>query len=314
MPNSIARTERERPAKASGSVRRSSEETIARAAARSLRPLVDDAERSLAKVGEGKATEKRVHNLRGTLRKAEILLGTLGCGFDPAVAARLTKGVRRLRKAGGEVRDMDVAMEVVRAVSAGGDDASRRAGEEVIGILAARRARALKRFVPLCAKHGGTLRVGLKEMLRARVRGRARLRAGCAAAIALAREGEAMQEAVRTGLVTPGPLHELRLSLKEVRTILEAMGPVMGAGAGGLAERARRLADALGRVNDLVTLGELLGELLVKGRRATHGSVNEVARLVRSAHAAQHKAAARRATREVPRLVREIRALAFGGE
>src|SRR5688500_10858055 len=104
------RTERERRVKATGSVRRSSGPTIAQAASRHLRPLVEDAERSLIKVRDGKGSEKRVHKLRGTLRKLEIVIGALGCGFDPRPVEKLFKAVRRVRKSAGDVRDMDVAM------------------------------------------------------------------------------------------------------------------------------------------------------------------------------------------------------------
>ncbi len=309
----VVRTERERRVKAKRTVRRSSGPTIAQAAARQLRPLVEDAERALAKVGKGKGSEDRVHKLRGTLRKLEVLIGALGCGFDGRVVAKLMKAVRRARKSAGDVRDMDVAVDVVRMVCAKAGQAE-LAGEEIVAVLQRRREKAFKRLAAMSGKQAGELRNGLAGVLGAPAGRRARLPARCAAVVALAREGATMNDAVRAGLGTPEPLHELRLNLKEARTILDSLGGAIGPGAGTLADRARSLSDTLGEINDLATLAELLGVLAIKGSKKHRASAALVGELANAAHTAGHEAGVRLARREVPLLVRDVRALIFGEE
>ncbi len=129
---------------------------------------------------------------------------------------------------------------------------------------------------------------------------RALLPVRTAAVAALAREGEAMRDAVNAGLGTPELLHELRLNLKEARTILESLGATIGPGAQSLAERARVLSDTLGEINDLATLGELLSDLESKGAKKHRASAGVVGKLVRAAHASGHETGVKLARREVP--------------
>jgi CHAD domain-containing protein len=304
------RTESKRRAKAPGSVRRSRlNATIALAAARSLTAFAEDAERAMAKIVAGRGAEKRVHELRGALRKMEILIGALGCGFGAEQAARLERVVRRMRKGAGDVRDADVAIAAVNELCTARAEPAR---EEVVGVLGIRRKRALHALERLSRKESGVVRVRLEEMLENPAGRRASLPARCAAAVALAREAEAMRDAVDAGLRTPERLHQLRLNLKEARTILELVGDVLGGDAAGLAARARVLSDQLGEVNDLAILGELLGTLETKASGSRRRSLRGVASLVRAAHRARHESGARRAARDVPRLVRDIRGLIFG--
>src|SRR5262245_41120745 len=131
MSTASSRTERERPVKAREIVRARHGASIAQAAARILGTQARSVERSLAKLSDGKAGQSRVHKLRAELRRMEIMLGTLGCGFHAKRADRLTRLVRRLRREAGEVRDGDVAAEVVQRLCKSGDEPLRAAGKEV---------------------------------------------------------------------------------------------------------------------------------------------------------------------------------------
>jgi CHAD domain-containing protein len=313
MAKTPARTESERLVKAPGTVRRSSGPTIAQAASRTLRPLVEDAERSLAKASDGKAGEKRVHKLRSALRKLEALVGALGCGFERELADRMLKAVKRARRSAGDVRDMDVAMGVVRRIGDGAAlDGAADAAEEVIALLQVRRDRAMKRLGARSKKCKGELRAMLEQVLGAPAERRAELPSRCGAVIALAREATAMRDAVAAGLGTPELLHELRLNLKESRTILEAMGRALGGGVDPLVERARALSDTFGEVNDLATLGELLRAMEGKAGKKRIESLRLVGERVRAAHARGHAASVRLARLEVPRLVAGIFEAAYG--
>jgi CHAD domain-containing protein len=302
-------TKRDRRAMKASGKRRAG---MARAASRAWLPLVRDAERLLERFSAGRGGENRVHRLRGALRKLEILIGCVGCGFDDAPVERFRKAVRRARKSAGAVRDMDVAIGLVRQVCAGADTIA--AGDGVVGILQSRRDRALKQLGALGTRSRGAIAEACRATLNVPVPSRAALPARCAATLALARAGEAMREAVAAGLGTPELLHELRLNLKDARTVLEALGEDFGTAADGLAERARALSDLLGEVNDYATLADLLGALAPKAGQKREASVRAVMDLVRVAHAKGHDRAVRRAQREVPTLVRDIRAVIFNAE
>lgn len=313
MTNSAVRTERERRVKATESVRGLVEApTIEQTAARILRELVDDAARSLKRVNDGKVGEKRVHKLRGTLRKLEIMTGALGCGFESKTVERLAKSVKRQRKTAGGVRDMDVAAALVKMICAGAGGDAAAWEESVVATFMKRRERAMKKLVALSEKEFGKLAADLQSVLDASAGRRAMLPARSAFVVALARESTAMRDAVRAGLDTPELLHELRLNLKEARTIMELAGDVMGDDAARIAETAKNLSDVLGEVNDLATLVELLGSLEEKGSKKSREAAKRLRAIVMAAHASGHERGVSLAMREVPDLIGSIRMIAFG--
>jgi CHAD domain-containing protein len=305
MPRRHSRPKRERRAKTLGAGRRASPPTIAQAAARALTLLVRQVERSFIKINNGKTSESRVHKLRGALRKLEIMIGALACGFESRPAEKFLKLVKRARKTAGRVRDLDVAADVVRRVCSAGTADLQRAGAEVTAMLAPRRAAAFRSLASLSADQTVSLGARLSDLLKARAGRRARLPARCAAVVALAREATSMRDAIRAGLGTPELLHEVRLN------ILETLGQALGPNAEILADRARTLSDLLGQVNDLATLAELLAELEKKGSKKHREALQLVLAEVRAAHEKGHAAGVRRAAREAPALVRAIRSLIF---
>jgi CHAD domain-containing protein len=305
MSQQAKRKKRRPRAQASRTARGGRDETIAGASRRVMTALADEAALELenfAKAGRG---VKRVHAARSVLRRLEGMIGVLGCGFEGRAVERARKAVRRARQAAGEVRDLDVAAALLKGLKT--DGASLAAAEDFVS---SRRRRAFKELSAQGRAYADAIRARVRAMLDVPAGRRADLPAACAVRLALARGCEAMRDAADAGMGTPELLHGVRLNLKAARSTLELLGGSIGARA-SLATRARSLADALGEVNDLATLVELLdgGASRHVKRRAALGPAREAAR---RAHAAAHAEGVRRGLREAPGLARAIRRAAFG--
>lgn len=316
MLHITGRTEGERRVKAAESVRRSTR-AVAHAADEVLSTLIADASASLAKLGDDRGGERRVHKLRATLRRLEIAVGVVGCGFEERWARKLEKTVRRARKRAGEVRDLDVAIVVIRqlATEHSDDAAFIEAAADVESTLDRRRIRALKKLRAFSRDSIGDLEARLSGLLDAPADARSRLPVRCPVVAALAYESEVIRDAAQSGLTTVERLHDLRLNLKKVRTVLELFGPVLTTGAADrsstIAERTKKLSDSLGAVNDLASLAELVTTLQPKRPSTRRDHFAAVADVVSAAHDKAHKAAVRVARDEAVRLVDDLRRVIF---
>lgn len=288
-----------------GTTRSQRRETIVAAARRVMAPLADEAARELARLGTSTQGVKRVHAARSVLRRLEVMIGVLGCGFEHRAVERARKAVRRARRAAGKVRDLDVATELVTRMMS--DGPSREAAAELVSKPRRRAFKKLKEQSPAFAEE---ITAKVRAMLDAPAGPRAGLDAACAVRLALARGCEAMRDAAAAGMATPELLHGVRLKLKEARSTLELLGGPIGAGR-ALAARAKALSDVLGEVNDLATLVELLDAAASKHAKR-RAALDPIRRAARTAHASAHAAGVGRGLRETPGLVRSIRRAAFG--
>lgn len=310
MSKATAQIRSERPVKETESVRTDDSSTIALVASRTLGALASSAEQALGKIDSDDVKPERIHKLRSHLRRFEVVLSVVAPGFEPEHADNLNKLVRRLRKGVGNVRDADVVMELLRKWAAGGGDEMLAAAATVQRVLNVERQRTAKRAVKLADRQSGALRKALKAMLRRPAGLRARLPAWTAVNITLARETSGMLEAVATGLSTPESLHELRLHLKEARTILELLRDTLPEGAAALTDCARNFADHLGEVNDAAVLAQKLRAMRDHEKKpARLDAIALILGVVEKEHARFHERAAAYACRQGPALARAIRKL-----
>jgi CHAD domain-containing protein len=275
-----------------------------------LAPLVEKAGARLSRIAEGDVGAERVRKARSALKRVEVVVRALGCGFEARRAAKLMKKTKRLRKGAGRVRDLDVAMDAVEALCVGGDDATQKAGRVVVRALGARRKRRAKKFRAKGMEGAGEIRGRFENMIAAPVRVRAELPSRCATAVVLARESEQMLAAARSDLESVAALHSLRLGLKEARSILELLH---APGASELVARLKDLSAALGAANDLAILTAMLERMERKGPRASRGGAALMRTVATQAHATAHSRAAAMIKVEVPALAVAIRRVAFGG-
>ncbi|MEP7118154.1 MAG: CHAD domain-containing protein [Acidobacteriota bacterium] len=212
---------------------------------------------ALALTGEPDA----VHRARVASRRLREVLPALAVD-EPESWQPLRDDVRRVTRALGQVRELDVAATYLEAALAA----------QPIGpgaVAAARRALRVDR--------AAALRQARTALTPARVaRLHARLRAAsvrspapAAAAVAAALTARVLRGAGRvrkaldrvSTVYVPGRLHAVRIAVKRLRYALEARGAARGTRGSSQLRELRVIQDLLGRAHDLHVLGERLGEV-----------------------------------------------------
>jgi CHAD domain-containing protein len=202
-----------------------------------------------------------VHALRVASRRlrafAMVFRGLLGA----KTLSRLERGLKRVTKAAGAMRDWDVQSMLVEARLAGAaSDLERACLEQLLEQFAAERRRARqhaeKRLRKLDAQ---LLRAAVERALEEAVSG---LPPG-ASQPAYAREllerlieNAADRVPPQTGSEDVEQLHRLRISIKQLRYALELFEPLLGPGYDALHQRATSLQELLGTHRDLTVLAE----------------------------------------------------------
>jgi CHAD domain-containing protein len=195
---------------------------------------------------------------------------------------RLERKIRRITRALGPIRELDVAMQILDDVEKSGD-LSRSA------LTRLRQAVARERQVLQADMKRQVERCNLVK-LRKRAIGVARKAAGSSvsrtdparlarARLRAARRGERLRAAIEgaSGIYLPDRLHDVRIAVKKLRYALELVGELSGstpgrsasAGAKAKAMKAQlkilsKAQDALGRMHDL--------EILIARTRAVQGA------------------------------------------
>lgn len=217
----------------------------------------------------GAATDpEAVHALRVALRRAETALQAFDDLLPPRRAAKLRRWLRRLRRAAGEVRDLDVVLGRYQALAGTAPD---RGWCGVLEALRTDRRRAANALVVTANR---LRRKGFDALVRgfgARVRARGgddhHLALGPAARPRLG--GPA--EGVRRRRVHRGDddaaLHALRLAARRLRYTMELFAGVFDAGfRGETYDEVERLQASLGCINDHAVAATRLAQL----RAPTH--------------------------------------------
>lgn len=198
-------------------------------------------------VTKRKSTAERIHDLRGSCRRAVAVLDAYR--LDTCDAARARKLLRKFLKRAGRSRDATVAIELLRR--AGAERALTPA--QVRPLIREQRdirdrADARIRAMDKSAKE-------LRPLL-AKLAKQARRAEPLDANTALGGPLRRVRSRVPRSLTSLDALHKLRLALKRVRFAAELCGPT----SAPIAEHAHRLTDRLGAVQDLRVLSEWLSD------------------------------------------------------
>lgn len=262
---------------------------------------------------------ERVHDLRGSCRRVEVVLRVYRDSLKESAGKKLLERSRKLlkkfRQRAGESRDATVAIELLER--AGKEHALRL--EELEPLLREQRRirdeaddalRSMK-------KKARTLSGALEQLIEPVSR------AGEPSRDELTRATLRVQDKVPKDLSDPDRLHALRLALKRLRFVAELFGEE------ALEEQAHALTDRLGIIQDLRVLCEwvsdrscrldddesrhagqrIAGALREWGRSQRQQALNnlrdEVARLVRSARTGYSRTSRR--VKRIPRSARVSR-------
>lgn len=247
-----------------------------------------------ARRAEGVEGVEAVHDLRVASRRLRAFGVTFRELIPEKTHQRLEKTLKRVTRAVGKLRDLDVQLELVEGCLAATSGALERASlEHLLEQLEARRAQRVRRAERRL------------DDVKLDAIARHMRRATSAVAGELAeRDAEAYARSVLEGLVAdaaeqlpsrdgpedPERLHRLRIDVKELRYALELFEPLLAATFEPLYARATALQEVLGAYHDLAVLAELVsaqGSELRERKRETLAEGLD--------HAAEALAAERRA-------------------
>jgi CHAD domain-containing protein len=224
---------------------------------------------------------RAVHQARTTSRRLRELLPVVAAAAPGAGAARLRRDARRVTRALGPVRELDVALAVVAGHVA-------RQQKDWTGVAVVRLQRELEIERERRREH-------MREELETLDPGKWRERTeGLIAAVVAAppirvweralgerlrRRAERLAQAVsRAGMLyVPEALHVVRIASKKLRYTLELAHDAMAAPVTGLIGPLRETQDVLGRIHDLHVLDQWMRRA-VSGP-ADAGRVREAVRL-----------------------------------
>lgn len=223
-----------------------------------------------AALGDGAA----VHRARVASRRLREVLPVAVGG---RARAPLNRAVRRVTRALGPVREVDVMLATL-AASLAGKIVSRRAGAALKQALVRRRAEArqvmrrelermdlarLEKDVLGAARKSPRLREARSRLARRAVRVTA-----------------AVEEAA--GLYVPERLHEVRIAVKKLRYADEVLTAVTGAKSGDRVRLLKRAQDVLGRMHDLDVLSAAVRQLQGADAPPSLGVCADLDRFVRT--------------------------------
>lgn len=213
----------------------------------------------------GERSVDTVHDLRVASRRLRAFGVTFSELLGPKTRSRLEGTLKRVTKAVGALRDLDVLVALLEERSAGAaSELERAALEHLLETLDQRRSMVeTKAAARLRELDTGELCRLVRRALRDVIAGllpdegeRAYARTVLERLILDA----AVQEPPRDGAEHAEQLHRLRIDVKELRYAFELFEPVLGAHFGILHQRAASLQELLGTHHDLTVLGETLVE------------------------------------------------------
>jgi len=206
-----------------------------------------------------------VHDLRVASRRLRAFGVTFSEVLAPKTCARLEKKLKRVTRAVGALRDLDVLVALAEGrLAAAGSDRERASLEHLLETLNERRSMA-----------GAKAETRLRKLDTGELSRLVRRAAQDVIAQLSPEEGQrayvrtflerlildaAEREPPRDGAEHAEQLHRMRIDIKEIRYALEFFEPMLGTHFDILYERATALQELLGAHQDLTVLGEIVME------------------------------------------------------
>lgn len=206
-----------------------------------------------------------IHDLRVSCRRLQQAFRVLLTDESSASSRKLLGPPRKIRRALGECRNLDVSSELIEHRLDSADGAPvRRAGEELRAMLQEERAAALARARRKVAKHEIAPFIGrAREAIAGfdpSVEAVSALEQSVAQSI---EEWEAAFETAREQRDVPR-LHGLRIASKRLRYRTEMLASLDSAPVKPLVKTLKQFQDALGDWHDRMVLLEHMGEFLAR--------------------------------------------------
>ena len=217
----------------------------------------------LAVVGE----VEPLHEGRVATRRLREILPLCGCEVPRGVADRARRRVRRVGRALGLVREIDVSIEVVRELIRAGRVDPETADRVLRHLTDERDERRERMLDRLSSVNTRKLERDLADVakvlaMRQQTDGWAQM-----LAVRLERRAQRVREAVTTAgaLYISDRVHNVRIAAKELRYTLELAGDTGEARTKKSVREVKGIQDVLGRLHDLEDLGNMIQDFAVPG-------------------------------------------------
>ena len=208
-----------------------------------------------------------VHQMRVAIRRMRSLFMLIGATYKPKTVNKFSRGLRRIARALGNIRDLDVLIHDLKAFRQSLPEGEQAMLDQVVKRLDSRRsghreqlnalfdskyyARFLRQFARLCKKPGrGAAPVpSLEEPHHVRH-----------VLPILLHERLARVRAYDTVLPAAEDtiLHALRVEFKQLRYALEFFQPLLGTNTGGFLREVKQMQEVLGRINDIAVFSDYM--------------------------------------------------------
>ena len=246
--------------------------TPVRAAARTvLAARAATVEHYLKRVGSGPGQDPEdVHQLRVATRRMTAGLSVFKSAVAPQLHRRLRRALRRLRRAAGAVRDLDVQRLLADEQLRNTDETTPGAARTVRRALERRCRQARRELCRVLPRWSNRFRQAAAELLRSSVantprRPRPRDNLGALGRAVLRERLNQLLAAGRAELSDLAALHQLRIAAKRLRYVMEVFAGCYPAGfRGRLYRQVESIQTELGHINDLRHFTQTLAELRVE--------------------------------------------------
>ena len=222
-----------------------------------------------------------LHQCRVATRRLRELLPLCEPEVETGIAARARRRLRRVGRAMGPVREVDVALELMDELAAAevvAGEAQERLRRHLVDEREERREQMLERLRSI-----DTPRLERDLATVARLLGMRQQTDGWAQMLAVRMERRA--RALRATVDAAGPLyiadrvHAVRIATKRLRYVLELAGDTGEARTKRAVRDARSVQEILGRLHDLDVLADLMRDLVVIATGQPWHAALEAARL-----------------------------------
>ncbi len=234
---------------------------------------------------------ENVHQLRVATRKSMAALQLYRDYLPPKRAERMSRSLRRIRRAAGEARDLDVLLQRFSAHHPEAEEAESH--PQLLRLLKRQRRRAQRRLTKVAEVADGIRRES--KALCSRIRFRMTKAAvpcrdfSCFAALQLQQEFEQFRQRWPAEITETEVLHQFRIHCKQLRYIMELLATAFpSAFRDELYLQIEALQDGLGRIHDRVVAAEILNQL---ARRCSKSSLKSYLRQSASQEVDQQKKA-----------------------
>lgn len=218
--------------------------------------MLRDLSKRIERIASGKSNKNDVHRFRTGARRIEAgLTELLQADSRSSPCHDVYKLTRKARKLAGDVRDIDVARELIQKVVAPLENDSQAASAFLDEYLESRRSDALNELERALARRRiANLPKKLQNAFKKEALSRTQIKRVLRRCIARAKT-------LASASGSPDGLHRTRLCVKRIRDVARIVEPLIGRPAASIATRAARLSEHLGRTQDLAVIVQLIDQV-----------------------------------------------------